>query len=94
MVDSKTCCLCKKAFLSGKTYELTEDEMAAIGPTANREVHYCDQCLKVASSLQSGAQILKGLYERALRASGVPNASDLAAQYHKRLLESATRKLQ
>ena len=93
MADSRDCCLCKKAFLDGKTYELTELEREAIGPEATSVVHYCAQCLKVAENLQSGAQILKGLYEKALRARGVENAGKLAERYHKMLLEAAQRKL-
>jgi hypothetical protein len=86
--------MCKKAFLDGKEFKLTAEEMAAIGPEAKPVIYYCAQCLNVAENLQSGAQILKGLYERQLRARGVINAGEVAEQYHKRLLEAATRKLQ
>lgn len=94
MEQPKTCCMCKQPFPSGKTFQLTAEEMAAIGPKSPTEVHYCNQCLNVAENLQNGAQILKGQYERNLRAAGVPNAKKLAEEFHKKLLASATKKLQ
>lgn len=94
MEEPKACCLCKKTFLSGKSFDLSPEEMLAIGPSASPVVHYCNACLKVAENLQSGAQLLKGVYERTLRQAGVRNATQLADAFHKRLLESATKKLQ
>lgn len=94
MEQPKICCMCGKPFLSGKAFQLTAEEMSAIGPTSPTEIHYCDACLNVAENLQQGAQILKGQYERNLRAAGVPNARKLADEFHKKLISSATKKLQ
>jgi hypothetical protein len=90
----KKCCMCGREFPVGKSFTLTEAERALMGPNPPTEVHYCKPCLGVAENLQQGSQILRGLFERNLRAAGVPNATAMADLFHKRLLQSATRKLQ
>lgn len=82
------------SFLIGETFQLTDEEMAAIGPEAEREIHYCSGCLKAARNLQQGANIWAGMFERSLRAAGVPGAEGIAARFKQNLLQAATRKLQ
>lgn len=92
MADS--CCICGEVFLVGEVIRLTDEEMAAAGPSAEREVHYCTGCLRATTNLQQGPSILAGLFERRLRAGGVPGAEEMAAKFKQSLLQAATRKLQ
>lgn len=82
------CCVCTKV-TPGKPFILTEEEKAAIGPDAPEAVYYCKQCLKVMESIDSGAQLLKGLYEMELASFGVPNAQELSEKFHAQLLAKA-----
>jgi hypothetical protein len=93
-MDPKTCCVCSEVFSQGSTFTLTKEERDLIGVNAPTEVHYCRTCLKAVQNLQQGAQILRGMVERGLRAAGVPNASRRATEFHTKLLHSATKKLQ
>ena len=71
-----TCCVCHQNFEGGKTFELTEEERELIGPQAPQEVYYCPPCLRVMSDRDSGAQLIKGLYEMRLKELGVPNSRE------------------
>ena len=90
----KRCCICEEAFLVGEAFHLTDAEMAAIGPGAVREIHYCSGCLKAMRNLKQGANILTGFFERTLRDAGVPGADTVADRFRQDLLKAATRKLQ
>lgn len=94
MVEAKRCCMCGEAFYQGETFQLTAEEMAVLGPSGERELHYCSSCLKASRNLQQGANIQAGLFERMLRAAGVPGARKAAEKFKQRLLSAATRKLQ
>lgn len=84
-----TCCVCANVFMGGKSFTLTPEEMAAAGPDAPQEVHYCRHCIKVMEDRESGAQLLKGLYEMQLTARGVPNAKAISERFHAHLLAKA-----
>jgi hypothetical protein len=86
--------MCGNPFFLGETFQLTDEEMAAIGPEAQREVHYCTGCLKSSRHLQHGANILSGIFERKLRAAGVAGAEEIAKRFKQNLLEAAVRKAQ
>ena len=90
----KVCCVCDAPFIVGEVFRLTDEEMAVIGPTAEREVHYCHRCLKAIRNMQQGASILSGMFERNLAEAGVPGADVVAARFRASLLKAATRKLQ
>jgi len=87
------CCICTRTSATGKTFTLTPEELEAAGPEAPKEVHYCKHCLRVMQDRESGAQLLKGLYEMQLLARGVPNAKALSESFHAKLLQSTTRKM-
>lgn len=93
-MDRERCCMCEEPFFMGETYQLTDEEMATIGPGAERQIHYCSGCLKATRNLQQGANILSGIFERKLIAAGVPGAEGRAAKFKQNLLQAATRKLQ
>jgi hypothetical protein len=84
---ASTCCVCQKEREGGETFVLTDEEKAAIGPTAPDEIYYCKPCLKVMQDRQGGAQLLKGLYEMGLREAGVGQAQELAKRFHTNLLK-------
>ena len=92
-IESK-CVMCGRDFTVGTRFDLTSEEKLAIGPDAPDHVDYCAPCLRVAQNLQQGAQLIKGRYEQSLRQQGVPNASGIAAAFHKWLMQKATRKMQ
>lgn len=94
MDEAKQCCMCNQEFLLGETIRLTDEEMAVLGPFGERELHYCESCLRACRNLQQGASIQAGLFERFLRSSGVANAKRLAEEFKQRLLNAAKRKLQ
>ena len=81
-------------FIFGEVLYLTDEEVATIGPETQREVPYCSECLKAMRNLQQGANILAGVFERKLRAAGVPGADQVAEKFKERLVAAATRKLQ
>lgn len=85
----KTCFVCQRSFVEGKTFLLTAEEKAAIGSEALNEIHYCLACLKVMQDPVTGPQLLKGFYEMSLREAGVPQeaASKMAARFHKKLID-------
>jgi hypothetical protein len=93
-MDRERCCICEELFFMGETLQLTDEEMAMIGPTAKRTIHSCSGCLKAIRNVQQGANIVSGLFERELRAAGVPGADERAAKFKQNLLQAATRKLQ
>jgi hypothetical protein len=85
---SKLCCICKKPFESGgESYTLTKEEK--ITEQAPDELHYCSACLKIMKNRESGAQLLKGLYEMQLRESGVNSniARRMAQRLYAKLIE-------
>lgn len=84
-----TCCVCENPFTEGKSFTLTPEEREAIGPDAPQEIHYCKHCLRVMEDKESGAQLLKGLYEMQLAARGVPNAKAISERFHAELLAKA-----
>lgn len=94
MAEVNTCCMCNEPFLHGETFQLTDEEMAVLGPGGARELHYCSSCLKASRNLQQGANIQAGLFERMLRAAGAPGARKAAEKFKQKLLNAATRKLQ
>lgn len=94
MTDLEQCGVCGTEVRNGTVIELTIEEKILIGPTAPDSVIYCKGCWRVCNNLQQGGQLLKGLYENALRKSGVPEAGERAQLFHKKLLAAATRKMQ
>ncbi len=86
--------MCEEPFFQGETFQLTEEEIAVLGPNGQQELHYCSGCLKASRNLQQGASVLAGFFEKMLRASGVPGARKAAEKYKQKLLTAATRKLQ
>jgi hypothetical protein len=92
-VPDRTCCVCNHAFVNGKTFTLTAEERASIGPQAPEQVDYCSACLNVFEDRDSGAQLLKGLYEMQLRQHGVPNARERSEKFHAKLLQATLKKL-
>jgi hypothetical protein len=75
--------------VQGKTFPLTDADRQAIGPDAPEVVHYCQPCLRVLTqSRESGAQLLKGLYEMQLHLRGVANAREIAQTFHDKLLKA------
>jgi hypothetical protein len=93
-VSNETCIVCGREFVSGTRFDLTAEEKAQIGPDAPDHVDYCAPCLRIAQNLQQGAHLLTGLYERGLKAQGIRNTTELAKEFHKQLLQKATRKMQ
>ena len=91
---TKTCCMCGEVFFQGETFQLTDEEMAILGPSAQQELHYCSGCLKASRNLEQGASIQAGLFERMLRAAGAPGARQAAEKFKQQLLTLARRKLQ
>jgi hypothetical protein len=79
--------VCNKDYEQGDTFTLTEEEKAAIGPTAPDEVSYCSPCLRVMQDRTTGAELLKGLYEMLLRESGVVEHGVLSQRLYDRLIK-------
>jgi hypothetical protein len=86
--------MCGEQIVRGETFQLTDEEMAILGPNGQRELHYCSSCLKASRNLEQGSSILAGFFERMLRASGIPGAKQAAEKFKERLLVAARRKLQ
>lgn len=85
---SKICCICTNSFKSGgESFTLTKEEK--VTEQAPDELHYCSACLKIMKSRESGAQLLKGLYEMQLRESGVNSniARKMAQRLYMKLIE-------
>ena len=82
------CCICTRA-TTIKPFTLTPAEKDAIGPDAPDEIYYCKHCLKVMEDKESGAQLLKGLYEMQLASLGVPNAKEISEKFHAELVSKA-----
>jgi len=93
MASPSNCCMCGEIFFFGEVLYLTDAELASIGPDTEREVPYCSDCLKAMRNVHQGANILGGVFERKLRAAGVPGAEDVADNFKQRLVQAATRKL-
>jgi hypothetical protein len=83
------CCVCTHDREGGETFTLTEEEKAAIGPSAEDEVYYCKPCLKVMQSREGGAQLLRGVYEMRLREIGVARSEVLAEQLYNKLTKDS-----
>lgn len=90
MID--VCVVCHTQSTQGTTFTLTPEERQAI-PGAPETVHYCKACLRVMKDREAGAQLLKGAYEMKLRELGVPRATEIAEQFHVKLLRATTKKM-
>jgi hypothetical protein len=86
------CCICTRDFVNGKSFTLTPEEQKVLGPNV-KEVHYCAACLRVSVDRESGAQLLKGLYEMRLRELGVPRAKELSEEFYTKLLRATAKKM-
>lgn len=87
---SDLCCVCQRSFSEGEILVLTPDE--AVGGSADT-VGYCAPCLRIMRDRESGAQLLKGLYEMRLREAGVQNAKGLAEKFYAKLKQATTKKM-
>ena len=90
--EAKICCMCGEPVFVGESFKLSEEEMAVLGPTGQRELHYCSSCLKASRSLESGVNIQVGMFERMLRAAGSSGARQAAEKFRNLLMDAITRK--
>ena len=84
----KICCICEKPFeQGGESYTLTKEEK--LTKEAPDELHYCSACIKIMKDRESGAQLLKGLYEMQLRKNGVNGntARQMSKKLYAKLIE-------
>lgn len=90
------CCVCQRPREPFKVLTLTADEkrfiMRATGKLAPDTTTYCKSCWAVVSNKLQGAQLLKGMLQLKLRASGVSNAEQIATGVQNRLVKKASPK--
>lgn len=74
----------------GKRVDLTAEEQALYlkqGAEAKEAYFYCHPCWRILSNPERGPLLMRGLFERQLRAAGVPNPGEMADKYYRKLKE-------
>ena len=87
------CCICSQT-RECVVLTLTDEERAAaskVGTNLGETLAYCKACYKIATDPFVGAQLIKGLLEMRLRASGNPRAEEAGKKLHEFLIRKAKR---
>lgn len=90
-MSKSKCCVCGREWPDERihTLQLTAEEKAhikSLGKEAPESYPYCFPCWKILSDKVMGAQLIKGLIQSKLRASGVQRAELLSQVFFQRLI--------